>query len=134
MRISKLNYKSISHKEQRYNTTGDYWFDKNKTLQVRVSRMDNGRYEMLVLVHELIELILCHLRKIKFKDIDNFDINFEKERKKGLHNKYAMPGGDKKAPYYKEHQFATKLEKLLAKKLEVNWKEYEKKRSELRCK
>lgn len=78
---------------------------------------------MLVAFHELAEVLLCKDRKISQKSVDKFDIEFEKNRKEGNTDE---PGNSKKAPYYNEHQFATKVEKMLAKELKVDWKKYDK--------
>ena len=47
-----IRIKSISHKSQRYETVGDYFTDKKGKEQIRVSRMSDPRYELLVAVHE----------------------------------------------------------------------------------
>jgi hypothetical protein len=38
---------------------------------------------------------------------------------------------DPHAPYHKEHVFATEIEKMIAKKLKVNWSMYGKKINDL---
>jgi hypothetical protein len=116
----------INHKDHRYETVGDY-FDVNGETVIRVSNMHNWKYELLVAIHELIECKLTQARHISEKKITKFDLKFEKERKEGKHPQDAEPGFDKKAPYKREHTFATKIEKLVAKELGVNWNEYDKK-------
>ena len=118
--------KSIPHAQQEYPTVGNYWIDFLGRRQIAVSSMKDWRYELLVAVHELIEVSLVEKRSISERKITEFDIKFEEERAKGKHTKTAEPGDDKKAPYYKEHQFATKVEKMLAKELGVNWAYYDK--------
>ena len=54
--------------------------------------------------------------------IDSFDIQYEKSRVLG--DTTSEPGNDPAAPYYREHKFATKLEKLLAEEIGVDWDEY----------
>lgn len=122
--LREIRYKTIPNKKQRYPTIGDY-FKKGREEEIRVSDMKNSDYEFLVLIHELIEWYLTEKRGIKQKDIDAFDITYEKERNKGLHKAWEEPGFDKRAPYLKEHTFATEMEKLLAKEMGVNWKKYE---------
>ena len=119
----KIFIKTIPHKKQRYETLGDYWISKDGTMEIRVSELKNWKEEALIAVHEIIELLLVKDRKISIKEIEKFDIEFEKNKKK----KRDEPGDNKKAPYYKEHQFASKIEKMLAKELKVNWKKYENK-------
>jgi hypothetical protein len=55
-----------------------------------------------------------------------FDKKFERERSMGLHEKWEEPGDDSRAPYRKEHQFATMVERMVAQKLAVRWPDYEK--------
>lgn len=117
-----IEIKTIPDGEQRYNTVGDYWKEGNKEI-VRVSDMDNWKYEILVATHEVVEEALCKARGINDDDITNFDEQYEIERKYGVIDE---PGNDPRAPYYKEHQFATKIEKLFAEELGVDWDEYNK--------
>ena len=117
--------KVIPGKDQRYPTCGDY-FESKGVIQFRISRMFDWRFHMLVFVHEFVEWCLVRHRGIKITDIDAFDIQFEKRRSLGLETEEAEPGDSKKAPYYKEHQFATKVERMLAKQLGVTWSQYDK--------
>lgn len=120
-----IHIQTIPHSLQRYDTCGDYWFEKNGDLEVRISSMGNMFFEALVMFHELTELFLCLRRGIPFEDIDKFDINYEKEREKGLHKPDDEPGWDKKAPYHKEHVFAEmKVERPLARALKIAWGKY----------
>lgn len=116
-----INIKTIPHSEHRYPTCGDYWVDENGVQQVRVSDMNNPDYEILVAIHELIELYLCQKRGIKEEGITAFDVEFENNRVEGNVDE---PGDDKNAPYRKEHFFATNVERLLAEQLGVDWKVY----------
>lgn len=122
--LEKIEYRTIPHKEQRYPTVGDYFNRKNE-LHFRVSRMSDWRYEALVFAHELIEYTIIRYKNIPIEKIDKFDILFEKERSAGKW-KNEEPGNDTRAPYYGAHQFATMVEKMLAKVLKVRWKEYSK--------
>lgn len=118
-----IHIHSIPHKFQDYNTVGNY--KKLSTFvggwEFEISKM-NIDYEFLVLIHELVEWRLTQKRGIKLKDIDDFDIDFEKNRKPGNTDE---PGFDKKCPYRKEHAFATRIEKLIAKELGVDWETYD---------
>ncbi len=116
--------KTIPHTEQNYDTVGDYWTNEDGLVEFRISKIGDD-YEFLVLIHELIEQYLTKRRGITEKSICEFDVQYEEERKKGLHPKDAEPGDDLKAPYRKEHKFATLLERLLAHELGVDWEEYE---------
>lgn len=108
--------KTIPHSEQRYNTVGDYFVEPDvKTLNVCVSNLNNWKYEALVSVHELVEMILCEARSIKDADITQFDKAFSGD---------GEPGDAPDAPYRKEHFFATSIERLLAAELGVDWLKY----------
>lgn len=116
-----IDIKSIPDADQRYNTVGDYQEGENHELSIHVSRMSDWRYELLVAFHELIEASLCRNRNIADEDIDAFDIEYENNRQPG---NILEPGDDPQAPYYKEHQFANTLEKMLADEMEVDWNKY----------
>ncbi len=89
--------------------------------------MGNPDYEFLVALHELIESHLVQKRGIPDAAIDEFDIEFEKRRAAAPPDfaDYAEPGSDPAAPYYREHQFATAIEKSVAEELGVDWDEYD---------
>ena len=88
--LPKLICDVIPHKEQRYNTGGDYekqhddWF-------FTVSRM-TPQEEFAILMHEQVEWFLCQMAGIKEKDITKFDLMWEKERLAGLHKDDDEPG------------------------------------------
>ena len=118
----RIDIQTIPHADQRYPTVGDYWHEDG-TERVRISKMVDWRYEILVTVHELIEMALTKHRGISEQDITDFDIGFEKAREAGLVQ--GEPGDQKDAPYQREHIFATNLERLFAAELGVNWREYD---------
>jgi len=103
----------IPHKNQRYDTAGDYWEDGH-TWNFRISDMKDWESELLCAMHELTEKILCKKRNITDAQIDSFDTS-----------KYAMklsdPGLSKKAPYHKEHMIGMKIERILCKELKKKW-------------
>lgn len=113
---------TIPHDQHRYPTVGDWWFDADGSLQIRVSEMGNTDYEVLVGVHELVEVLLCKKRGISDEEVSAFDKAFEACRTEGNVDE---PGDEPAAPYHHEHGFATGVERLLASALEVNWKTYE---------
>jgi hypothetical protein len=115
------------HHLQRYDTCGDWNYSDSKdgeTLRfdVSVSEMPDWRYEALVGVHELVEALLCKHRGISDADVTAFDVAYEAKRPEGDDSE---PGDDPAAPYHREHQFATQVEKLLAAELGVDWQAYE---------
>lgn len=111
--------------QQRYDTVGDYQFeykDGVPQIHITVSQMGNQQYEFLVALHELVEAELVLRRDIPQKAIDDFDMAYEAARKDGDDSE---PGDDPKAPYHKEHLFATAIERLMAGELGVDWTAYD---------
>lgn len=121
-----INIKTIPHSKQRYNTVGDYdSVDINCGVNISISGLRNWKYELLVAVHELIELSLCYHRDIPEEIITKFDMDFEKAREE-TSLLQGEPGDAAGCPYRKEHFFATSIERLLAAELGVDWEKYEK--------
>src|SRR5712691_3525009 len=78
--MRNITIKVIPDSKQRYETSGDYWIDKRGTIQVRISKSENWRYEALLLIHELTEMFLCIDRGVSFKAIDRFDMTFKGDK------------------------------------------------------
>jgi hypothetical protein len=114
----------VPHRKQRYETVGD-WIP-GKPAEIRVSKMKDQRYVFLVALHEMIEYELCRMNGISDSEVVDFDVAFEAERRLNLHPIDAEPGDHPKAPYRNEHEFATMVEMMVAKKLGVSWSDYEK--------
>jgi len=120
--MKQVTIKTIPHKKQRYETPGDYFNIGKKETMFHISDLKNNDYEFLVAIHEIIEWYFTERAGIKEKDIMKFDKEFEAKRKTGNTDE---PGNDPSAPYYEQHQFATFIEKQIAKELGINWREYE---------
>jgi hypothetical protein len=115
--LPDFNIWVIPHKNQRYDTAGDYYKNPLENWDICISKM-NADYEFMVAVHELIEFYLTQKHGIKEVDITKFDT-------KDVEPEYRSdPGLSPKAPYHKEHMFAEKIEKRLAKELNINWNIY----------
>jgi hypothetical protein len=110
---------TIPHREQRYDTVGDY-FEQNGVIHFRISQLPDWRYEFLVALHEQIEWALCQQAGITIEQIDAFDLTWKP------HDGIEEPGDDPRAPYHRQHQIATKHERQMARQLGVNWDRYEK--------
>lgn len=123
MASEKVSISVIPHGEQPYPTVGDWRFDDDDCLKIRVSDMGNWKYEFLVALHELVEVTLCKDRGITEREVDEFDKAFEAKRKQGDDSE---PGDAPDAPYRLEHFTATNIERLMAVELGVDWAEYEK--------
>ena len=116
-----LQIKTVPDDQQRYNTVGDYYVDESGKRVFVVSDMHDWRYEMLVAIHELVESSLCRVRGITDDQIDAFDLAYQAARPEG---DVSEPGDSTEAPYYHEHQFASKIEKIIADELGVDWDDY----------
>lgn len=112
--------KTIPHNEQRYETPGDWWWDENG-IQIRTSNTGSIAQDTLLIVHELVESLLCLCRGITQEQVDKFDLEYENNRKEGNEDE---PGDDSNAPYKKEHCLATGIERILASELSVDWSKY----------
>ena len=121
----KINIETIPHEKQRYPTVGDWWWDNDGTIQIRVSEMYNEKYEFLVALHECVEIMLCKERGITEEEVSDFDIKFEAEREMKQHSEEDEPGDDDRAPYKSEHFFATNIERQMALELDVDWNQYD---------
>lgn len=109
----------IQAKLQRYRTTGDWKFDDAGDLVIRVSNDDptlpTEDEQILVALHELVEVLLCRKRGITQAMVDDFDIH-------GVGSEYCQengiePGDHPEAPYRREHRFAMIIEHLMAHEL-----------------
>ena len=112
----------IPHTEQEYDTCG-YYKRTDRGIGILVSNMNDWRYNLLVGLHELVEVALCEQNGIKDETIDEFDIQYEKNRKEG---DLSEPGNNRHCPYRRQHRTATLIEKIVSRALRVNWKEYNK--------
>jgi hypothetical protein len=114
----------IPHSEQRYPTPGDY-FKEDGMWKIVASELPNPDHSFLIQLHELIELYLTQKRGIEEPDIMAFDLQYEKERNVGDHSEEEEPGDDPRAPYYREHQYASAVEYLMAVALDVDRNDYD---------
>lgn len=134
----KIIIETIPHQDQQYETVGDWRRDPDGTLRIRVSDMGNEKYALLVALHELVEVSLCEDRGITTEEVDDFDKRFEAARAGDGRmlvsialnqsveiDKEGEPGDDPRAPYRKEHFFATNIERQMALELGVDWAEYD---------
>ena len=124
--FDSIEIEFIPHNKQRYPAVGDWRTvhgpgDK-KVLLISVSQLYDARYEWLVALHELTEVLLCQHRGITQESVDKFDIEFEKSRHPDNDDE---PGDEPDAPYRDEHCIATGVGRILASQLGVSWKNYE---------
>lgn len=118
----KIIIETIPHDAQRYPTCGDWFYEPNGTLQIKVSAEMGEDSASLVAIHELIECILCKKHGVSQESVDEFDKAYEANRKEGDDSE---PGDDPNAPYRREHFFATNVEALMCDQMGLNFQEHE---------
>jgi hypothetical protein len=105
---------TIPHNWQEYKTCGNYkWIDN--LLIVFVSETGNEDYNILITLHEFLEAYISSKRGVKESDIMEFDI---------AHLDSDEPGSLLDAPYYKEHQFAEGIERIMCNEMDIPWHTY----------
>lgn len=102
--IKKVNIEFIPHKNQRYETSGDYWIDDDDTIQFRISIFENPFYALYILIHEIAEFWRVMRKGISVKDIDKFDMD---------HPELDDPGMSMEAPYHDEHMRSITIERIM---------------------
>lgn len=126
----KINFEVIPHREQRYETCGDWWLDSEGTLQVRVSHLSDARYSRLIFIHELVEFLLesqkcggdLNAMEQLVKETDAFDKAYEAKRR--IDDDKSEPGCEPDCPVYQGHMAAAAIEQICAMILGVNYNEY----------
>ena len=99
---------------------GDWFFDDNGDLQVRVTKMSNWRRETILALHEVCEAVLCKHNGVSQADVDAYDAEYMKRSPDSF-----MDAGDSPtAPYTREHGFASAVERLMATEMDTNWSDY----------
>jgi hypothetical protein len=112
----RIVIETIPHKDRRYkNTVGDWQFDKKHDLTIRVSDTGDWRFNACLIVHELIEALLCENNGCSTQQVDDFDMNFKGD---------GEPGDDLNAPYHLEHTQAEAIEMIVATFLHADWIRY----------
>lgn len=120
-----IRIKSIPNDRMRIpGGVGDYWYDEEGVLQIRVVEMGNEFFEKTVVVHELIEEALTKKRGLPEPEIQAFDEYYDQRVKMGLIPEGGEPGFDPNACYKNEHAFATGVELGMCALANVSWKEY----------
>lgn len=119
---------TIPHRLQAYPTVGNWQFTSGGVPVIFVSNLGNETQELLIAIHELVEVVKCKADGVSQEAVDKFDIAYEKNRKEG---DLSEPGDDPRAPYYKQHQAAMAVERLCAVLWEVDWETYAKRVEEM---
>jgi hypothetical protein len=106
--------RTVDHQDQRYPTSGDWMNNPSGSAEIRVSDLGNDDYTFLVALHEFVEWYLCRKRGISQEVVDRFDLDYDGDE----------PGDDPRAPYHREHDFASVIERAMAHELGVEWAAY----------
>jgi hypothetical protein len=124
----KLNIEVIPHSEQKAGITGEWWTDEAGVYQIRVSQMGDVRYELLHIVHEVVELAasLTHPEIMSDELTDKYDDEFLRTREADeLPEGHEEPGFGIGCPYGRGHHLGTAAELMLCPEMGVNWIEYD---------
>lgn len=100
----------------RYRTVGDWFFPYDHELSIQVADTGNWRFNLLVAIHELVEVFLCTDKGISQESVDRFDLTHEED---------ADPGSHPQAPYHDQHMVALGMEIVLSAQLGIKWRLYE---------
>jgi hypothetical protein len=122
--VKTITIEFIPQYDQRFTTQGDWW-ETADTLQVRVTQCDDWRYQVPVLMHELIEFFWCKAHGVTTEECDAFDVLFEQEYEDGKWNRTVEAGFDRRCPYRGGHKWGHKFERLTCWMLRVSWMKYE---------
>lgn len=116
MKIRSVSIETVTTKSMRYRTVGDWFFTEPGVLKIQVADTGNWIYNMLVAIHELIEVCLCAHKGIEQKSVDAFDMAHEDDED---------PGSHPKAPYHDQHMIALSVEMMLSVAFGIKWRPYE---------
>jgi len=112
----KITIETIPHRLQRIpGQVGDWTFDGEGNISVRVSDMGDWRYIAAVAVHELVEALLCRRDDVSQEEVDRFDLGYRGD---------GEAGDDRSAPYARQHCFATAVERMLIAAMGLSWSDY----------
>jgi hypothetical protein len=123
----RITIKIQPKEKMRYDTVGDYFMERNghgeiSALHFEIADTGNDYYNRMILIHEMVEQLLCESRGISEESITAFDEAFEKNRKEG---NTSEPGDERNAPYRDPHCFATGIERMICAILQIPFKEYD---------
>ena len=119
----KLNF-NVPIRKIRFSTAGDWTQKKDGSYEVWIWETPDPRYQAVVLIHELTELLWCHFNGITGKESDRFDAEWEGELKAGMHLPDEEAGFDSRAPYHKGHVWGARMEHLFCWIFDVRWRVY----------
>lgn len=101
----------------------DWQWDKDGNLHVKISPLADWREEVLLMVHEAIEALICKHQGVSQEAVDKFDQAYDAAHP---NEPDLNAGDDPLAPYDRAHTVATACERMMAFALDVQWGEYDK--------
>lgn len=108
----------IPHEEQRLKMIGDWFFDQDDNLTVRVTDLGDWRLNFIIARHELDEAMLCKYYGVTTEQVDKYDL----EHPDNGSSDYA---DNQSSPYYQQHNDALAAEWIMSRLLDIDWKDYE---------
>jgi len=115
---------SIHLCDQRYETLGDYYYDKDNIRNFKISKTGNDLYDDLIFIHEFIEEVLTRNKGITEEEIMKFDLKVEEDIENGKLPIETEPGDLIDSPYRLQHKIAENVEKLILEHLDIDFDEY----------
>lgn len=117
--MKAIQIQVIAHNGHRIkNTAGDYFEYSPGHWGVLVSDLGDWRLSMVLAVHELVEFLCTQAHGIGESRITAWD------RKMTRRNPDLEPGEQPGCPYGREHRFAEKIERMVAREIGVKWRDY----------
>ena len=121
----EIHIKTVSNDKMRIkNGVGDYWYDDEGILQIRVVELGDEFMEKSIAIHEMIEEALTKKRGLPEPEIQAFDEYYDGRIKQGLVPEDSEAGFDDNAPYRNEHVFADSVERGMFALANASWNEY----------
>lgn len=125
----KIEVHILAEEDMRYTrelnafTLGDY-YHRAGALHFEVCDTGSDLFNKLILIHELVEQTLIEVKGLKEKDIDDWDVMFERLLNEGKVPEDAEPGAYPGCPYWHEHMFADLVERMMLNHLGMNYDQY----------
>jgi hypothetical protein len=117
--MKKITIEFIPHSEQRLAACGDWYFDPDGNLIVRVSDCGDYRYNFLFARHEMDEAVLCMHRGITTEMVDADQLNANDVTDDP--DSFSGYGG---AVVQDSHNDALSAEWVMSRLLGVEWQKY----------
>jgi len=121
--MKEIIIKTIPVEKQRYNTAGDYW-ETDSEIHFRISKQQDERSEVAILLHELIEFFLTKQHGITEKEITEYDLAWEEKFNRG-EVKADEPGSEPGCIYGDEHNISLIIERIYCMAAGVDWTKHD---------